>query len=66
MQSWKFIYTSLPNIKKALTKDSQPKPGVTHYIVTTGKDFAECYGKARREGKFKESQLIGSSPQFKL
>lgn len=63
MQKWRFLYTSHPTIKQAVTKTGALKPGSaskSHYIVTEGKDYSEALMNAKSEAKFKEKQLIGS------
>ena len=59
-ENWKFLFTRLPNIKKAVTRTGSPKPKVTHYIIIEGGKYSECLNKAMSEGKFKESQLLGA------
>ena len=56
----RFLYTKLSSYKKAVTKTGSPKPNVTHYVTTDGKDYAACLIAAKKECHFKDEQLLGS------
>lgn len=63
IQSWRFLYTRHRSIKQAVTKTGALKEGRNSkcsFIVTDGKDYAECFMKAVQECKFNENQLVGA------
>lgn len=57
----RFLYTSAKSIKKAVTKTGFPLPRINHYITTEGRDYNECYIKAKNECGFNDNQLLGSN-----
>jgi len=62
-ETWWFLYTKHKDIKKATNKNHSLKEGnasKSAYIITEGKDYAECLQKAKQECKFNDNQLIGS------
>jgi hypothetical protein len=60
MQTWRFLYTTKPTIKKAVTKTGAPLLTVTKFIVEDGKDYAECLTRAKNAANFNDKQLLGS------
>ena len=65
-ETWKFLYTRFKSIKQATTKTGALKEGTfskASFIITTGKDYADCLQKAKQECKFTDSQLLGSLKQ---
>lgn len=60
MECWKFLYTSLPNIKKAVTKTESPLTKINHYCIIDGENYAECFKMAKGIFNFNDKQLLGS------
>jgi hypothetical protein len=63
IQSWRFLYTKHSSVKQSVTKTGALKEGRNSkcsFIVTDGKDYAECLMIAVQQCKFNENQLIGA------
>lgn len=64
METWKFLYTKYKTIKQACTKTGAPKEGNASrmsFVITKGINYSECLVKAKRECKFSDAQLMGST-----
>ena len=63
IQTWRFLYTSFPTVKQAITKTGALKEGRnsrSHFIITSGISYSDCLRKAIQECNFNENQLIGA------